>query len=38
MFAKFKSLTKVLARWGTGVILTLLGFQTIYSLLLTEME
>lgn len=38
MFAKFKSLTKVLLRWGTGAIITLLGFQTIYSLLLSEME
>lgn len=38
MFARLKSFTKVMLRWGTGVILTLLGFQTIYSLLLVEME
>jgi len=29
---------KVLFRWGTGVVLAALGFQTIYTLLITEWE
>jgi hypothetical protein len=29
---------KVLFRWGSGVVITALGFQAIYALLLTEWE
>ncbi|MGA2878485.1 MAG: hypothetical protein ABSG13_06005 [Bryobacteraceae bacterium] len=29
---------KVLLRWGTGAVIAALGFQTIYTLLLTEWE
>jgi hypothetical protein len=29
---------KVLFRWGTGVVLAAVGFQAIYSLLITEWE
>jgi len=29
---------KILFRWGTGVVLTALGFQAIYSLLITEWD
>jgi hypothetical protein len=29
---------KVLFRWGTGVVITALGFQAIYTLLLTEWD
>lgn len=29
---------KIVFRWGTGVVLTALGFQAIYSLLITEWE
>jgi hypothetical protein len=29
---------KVLFRWGAGVVIAALGFQAIYTLLLTEWE
>jgi hypothetical protein len=31
-------IAKVLFRWGTGVVITALGFQAIYTLLLTEWD
>jgi hypothetical protein len=30
--------TKVMFRWGAAVVLTALGFQSIYTLLITELE
>jgi hypothetical protein len=29
---------KLLFRWGTGAVLTAIGFQAIYTLLITEWE
>jgi hypothetical protein len=31
-------ITKVLSRWGAGVVIAALGFQAIYAMLLTEWE
>ncbi len=33
-----RRMIKVLFRWGSGVVITALGFQAIYTLLLTEWE
>jgi len=29
---------KVLFRWGTGVVLTAIGFQAVYSLLISDWD
>lgn len=41
MFPKDNAIAKaakVAVRWGTGVVITALGFQTIYAVLMTEFE
>ena len=29
---------QILLRWGTGIVITVCGFQAVYTLLLTEVE